>query len=129
MNCLNFVYRPEGFASRTEMDALYNWHVRRFYDSRRYRRRFARRLWAHRASLWHILRHLPQVIRAGRYFSGGRSTLAELGRNFQAHPRQPRGLAPFLSPELRVDAIAALSPQPIRRRIAMPSKAIILTES
>jgi radical SAM superfamily enzyme YgiQ (UPF0313 family) len=57
MNCLNFVFRPAGFASREEMEALYNWHVRRFYDSPGFRRRFARRIWEHRWSLWHMARN------------------------------------------------------------------------
>lgn len=33
MNCLNFVFRPAGFASHEDMDALYNRQVRRFYGS------------------------------------------------------------------------------------------------
>ncbi|PTY00693.1 radical SAM protein [Opitutus sp. ER46] len=72
MNCLNFVFRPHGFQSREEMDALYNWHVRRFYNSRGYHRRFARRLWQHRWSLWHVLKHLPKIALALRYFGGHR---------------------------------------------------------
>ena len=66
MNCLNFVYLPKGFGSREEMDALYNWHVRRFYESKGYRRRFAGRLWEHRWSLWHVVKHLPQIVQAAR---------------------------------------------------------------
>lgn len=66
MNCLNFVFLPDGFSSRDEMDALYNWHVKRFYDSKAYRRRFAGRLWQHRWSLWHVLKHLPETIAAAR---------------------------------------------------------------
>ncbi len=94
MNCLNFVFRPHGFASRAEMDALYNAQVRRFYDSQGYRRRFARRLWQHRWSLWHVLKHLPETIRAGRYFSSSQAELARLEQAAAPHPRQPRGLQP-----------------------------------
>ena len=92
MNCLNFVFRPEGFGSREEMDALYNWHVRRFYDSRNYRRRFARRIWEHRWSLWHIARHSARTLQAARYFSANRERLEAAHRSFPLHPRQPCNL-------------------------------------
>ena len=94
MNCLNFVFRPTGFASRSEMDVLYNRSVRRFYDSRRYRRRFARQIWEHRWSLWHMLRHSPRVLEAARYFSSSRARLEAAHRSFPLHPRQPRNLRP-----------------------------------
>jgi magnesium-protoporphyrin IX monomethyl ester (oxidative) cyclase len=125
MNCLNFVFKPEGFESREQMDELYNRHVRGFYDSKGYRRRFAKRLWQHRWSLWHVLRHLPQIIQAARYFSANRAELERLGRAFAAHPRQPRGLRPFLSPELQADAIAALSPIRVSRRVKPMPEGII----
>lgn len=120
MNCLNFVFQPHGFSSREEMDALYNAHVRRYYDSKGYRRRFARRLWQHRWSLWHLLKHLPETIGAARYFSANKEQLERAKREFHRHPRQPTGLQPFLSPELKADAIAAMSPIRISRR---PAKA------
>jgi magnesium-protoporphyrin IX monomethyl ester (oxidative) cyclase len=94
MNCLNFVFQPRGFGSREEMDALYNWHVRRFYDSRNFRQRFARRLWAHRWSLWHVIKHTPRIIQAARYFSANREQLLAARRDFPRHPRQPVGLRP-----------------------------------
>ena len=117
MNCLNFVYKPEGFASRAEMDALYNTHVRRFYDSKGYRRRFARRLWQHRWSLWHVLKNIPKTIQAARYFSSSKADLALMSHECAPHPRQPRGLTPDLSPELEVDGIAALSSIKVSRRV------------
>jgi magnesium-protoporphyrin IX monomethyl ester (oxidative) cyclase len=116
MNCLNFVFLPKGFSSREEMDALYNWHVRRFYDSKAYRRRFGRRLWQHRWSLWHLVRNLPRVIQAARYFSANKAQLDAQKREFALHPDQPIRLQPFLSPELRADAIAAMSPIKLSRR-------------
>jgi anaerobic magnesium-protoporphyrin IX monomethyl ester cyclase len=122
MNCLNFVYKPQGFESREQMDALYNWHVRRYYDSKGYRRRFARRLWQHRWSLWHMVKNLPAIIQAARYFSANREELERLGRAFPIHPRQPRGLEPLLSPELQADAIAAMSPIKVSRRIRGEAK-------
>lgn len=102
MNCLNFVYLPEGFSSREEMDALYNWHVRRFYDSKGYRRRFARRIWEHRWSLWHLARNLPRVIQAMRYFSANQKELEAIRKSFPLHPLQPQNLEPLLGPELRI---------------------------
>jgi hypothetical protein len=84
------------------MDALYNWHVKRFYDSKGYRRRFAKRLWAHRCSLWHVLKHLPETIAAARYFSSNKEQLEKAKREFKLHPRQPVGLKPFLSPDLQI---------------------------
>ena len=121
MNCLNFVFLPHGFKSREEMDALYNWHVRRFYDSKGYRRRFAQRLWAHRWSLWHVVRHLPETLAAARYFSANKEQLERAWREFKLHPRQPVGLKPFLSPELQVDNIVAMSPFRVSRRDVMKS--------
>ena len=121
MNCLNFVFKPQGFASRDEMDALYNWHIQRFYGSRAYRRRFSKNMWAHRWSLWHLIRHLPQVIQARRYFQANKVELEAERRNFAPHPRQPHGLSPFLSPELRADAIASMSPVKVSRRVVSPA--------
>lgn len=119
MNCLNFVFKPKGFASREEMDALYNWHVKRFYDSKGYRRRFAKRLWQHRWSLWHVLRHLQQTIAAARYFSANKQQLEKAKREFALHPRQPLGLRPQLSTDLQVDNIVSMSPLRLTRRQAM----------
>lgn len=119
MNCLNFVFLPNGFSSRDEMDALYNWHVKRFYDSKGYRRRFARRLWQHRWSLWHVLKHLPETIAAARYFSANKAQIEQARREFALHPRQPLGLKPMLSTDLQVDNIVAMSPVKLSRREAM----------
>jgi len=92
LNCLNFAFRPEGFASREEMDLLYNWHVRRFYESKNYRRRFARRLWSHRWSLWHVARNAAKTLQATRYFSTNRAELEASRCDFPLHPRQPCNL-------------------------------------
>lgn len=118
MNCLNFVFLPQGFSSREEMDALYNWHVQRFYDSKAYRRRFARRLWQHRWSLWHVLKHLPETLAAARYFSANKAQIEQARREFPPHPRQPRGLRPQLSTELQVDKLLSVSSLRLSRRQA-----------
>jgi anaerobic magnesium-protoporphyrin IX monomethyl ester cyclase len=68
MNCLNFVFVPRGIASRERLDQLYNEQVKCFYTSPSWRRRFHRRLWEHRHSLWHMARHLPDFLSARRQF-------------------------------------------------------------
>jgi anaerobic magnesium-protoporphyrin IX monomethyl ester cyclase len=99
MNCLNFAYLPRGFASREEMDALYNEQVLRFYRSKPYRRRFVRRLWQHRWSLWHLVRNAPRVMQAKRYFSATREHFEHRREAFPLHPRQPQRLTPLLGHE------------------------------
>lgn len=117
MNCLNFVFKPHAFSTREEMDDLYNWHIRRFYRSKPFQRRFARRLWQHRWSLWHLLRHLPRAIGARRYFDKHHVEQGASQLEFQRHPRQPVGLAPVLSPEIQEDNTAAMSPVRVMRRV------------
>ena len=80
-----------------------------------------KRLWAHRWSLWHVLKHLPETIAAARYFSANKEQLERAKREFRLHPRQPVGLKPFLSPELQVDNIVAMSPVRLSRREVMKS--------
>ena len=119
MNCLNFVLRPTGFETRAEMDAMYNWHVRRFYDSRGYRRRFVGRLWQHRWSLWHLARNLPRVVQAARYFS----TAPRGAMPHERHPRQPVGLQPKLGPELTAGSVVEVTPARRARGIGRLSAA------
>jgi magnesium-protoporphyrin IX monomethyl ester (oxidative) cyclase len=68
MNCLNFVFVPHAIASREALDELYNQHVKRFYSSPDWRRKFRRRMWGHRWSLWHVMAHLPGFLAAKRNF-------------------------------------------------------------
>ena len=68
MNCLNFVFVPKTIASRERLDELYNRHVKRFYSDPAWRRKFAGRLWQHRWSLIHLIRHLPSFIKAKNAF-------------------------------------------------------------
>jgi radical SAM superfamily enzyme YgiQ (UPF0313 family) len=72
MNCLNFVFVPRGIASKERLDLLYNEHVKRFYSDSEWRRRFRRRLWQHRRSLMHLIRHLPSFWSAKRRFELGK---------------------------------------------------------
>lgn len=109
MNCLNFVFLPKGFSSREEMDALYNWHIHRFYDSKPYRRRFGRRIWEHRWSIWHLIKNVPRVIQATRYFGANQQQLEAIRKDFPLHPSQPRNLKPMLGPELFIESKAAKS--------------------
>ena len=59
---------PRGIASRERLDRLYNEQVKRFYTSPAWRKRFNRRLWEHRHSLWHMAKHLPAFLAARRQF-------------------------------------------------------------
>ena len=68
MNCLNFVFTPKGVDSRDTLEQLYNWHVKRFYTDPGWRRKFRDRLWQHRHSLWHLIRHMPTFLAARRHF-------------------------------------------------------------
>jgi len=68
MNCLNFVYIPEGIESREALDQLYNLHVKRFYSDPLWRRKFRDRIWEHRHSILYALRHLPALMAARRSF-------------------------------------------------------------
>lgn len=108
MNCINFVFLPKGFESRDEMDALYNWHLMRFYNSKNYRRNFVKRLWSHRWSLWHLIKNLRRAMQADRYFRAHQKQPGALRQNFPLHPRQPRNLTPQLGEELHADKQAAV---------------------
>jgi magnesium-protoporphyrin IX monomethyl ester (oxidative) cyclase len=71
MNCLNFVFVPQGIDSRETLDRLYNTHVKRFYCDPAWRRTFMKRLWQHRRSLWYLFVHLPDFLSAMRTFEPG----------------------------------------------------------
>jgi anaerobic magnesium-protoporphyrin IX monomethyl ester cyclase len=68
MNCLNFVFVPNGISSRERLDQLYNEHVKRFYTDPGWRKKLNKRLWQHRSTLLHMLRHLPSFLAAKRHF-------------------------------------------------------------
>lgn len=68
MNCLNFVFVPKTIDSKASLDRLYNMHVKRFYSDPGWRRRFRRRIWQHRRSLWYMVKHLPDFLYAMRTF-------------------------------------------------------------
>jgi magnesium-protoporphyrin IX monomethyl ester (oxidative) cyclase len=68
MNCLNFVFVPKGIDSKETLDQLYNKHVKQFYSNPKWRRKFRRRLWEHRKSIWYMLKHLPTFLTAIRTF-------------------------------------------------------------
>ena len=68
MNCLNFVFVPSGIDSTETLDRLYNQHVKRFYTDPGWRRKFRRRIWQHRRSIWHMLKHMPTFLAAKKNF-------------------------------------------------------------
>jgi anaerobic magnesium-protoporphyrin IX monomethyl ester cyclase len=73
MNCLNFVFVPKTIDSKATLDRLYNQHVKRFYSDPAWRRRFTKRIWQHRRSMWHMVRHLPDFLYAMRTFEPERN--------------------------------------------------------
>ena len=72
MNCLNFVFVPNSIGSKEVLEELYNRHVKQFYTDPAWHRRFRRRLWEHRRSLYYFLRHLPSFLAAKRNFEPGK---------------------------------------------------------
>jgi len=68
MNCINFVFLPKGIESMEKLEQMYNRHVKRFYTSRQWRRKFMKRLWQHRNSLFYLAAHLPSFLAAKRNF-------------------------------------------------------------
>ena len=72
MNCLNFVFVPEGIESKERLERLYNEHVKRFYTDPAWLRKTGRRAWQHRRTLLHMLLNLPAFLAAGRHFRPSR---------------------------------------------------------
>ena len=72
MNCLNFVFVPEGISSKDRLDHLYNQHVKRFYSDPEWRKKFRGRIWQHRKSLMYLLKHLPAFLSARNSFDPGK---------------------------------------------------------
>ncbi len=68
MNCLNFVFLPAGIESNERLEELYNRFVKRFYSDPDWRRKFRKRIWQHKKSLAHLIRHLPTFLAAKRNF-------------------------------------------------------------
>jgi anaerobic magnesium-protoporphyrin IX monomethyl ester cyclase len=73
MNCLNFVFVPKGIDSKETLDQLYKEHVKRFYSGPQWRNKFRGRLWEHRGSIWHFIKHIPTFLEARRTFEPNRS--------------------------------------------------------
>jgi magnesium-protoporphyrin IX monomethyl ester (oxidative) cyclase len=90
MNCLNFVYIPKAFSSREQMEDLYNWHVQRFYRGKQYQTRFRKRIWEHRWTLWHIVKHLPTLLKAKAHFTHEGVSVGTQLEKMPLHPAQPR---------------------------------------
>ena len=68
MNCLNFVFVPKSIDSKEALDQLYNEYVKRFYTHPAWRKKFRKRIWQHRKSLMHMIKHLPTFLAAKRTF-------------------------------------------------------------
>ena len=93
LNCLHFTYVPKAFHSRQEMDYLYNQCIDRFYRGAHFQQLFVQRLWQHRWSLWHVLRHVIPFIGAWKQFKP-RMRQQESSDDWPLiHPCQPRDLS------------------------------------
>ncbi|MEZ4524891.1 MAG: radical SAM protein [Desulfobacterales bacterium] len=77
MNCLNFVFVPKSIDSKETLDQLYNEHVKRFYSDKTWRRKFAKRLWEHRRSIFYMLRHMPDFWAAKQSFEPKKQSVTE----------------------------------------------------
>ncbi|MHB8875088.1 MAG: B12-binding domain-containing radical SAM protein [Myxococcaceae bacterium] len=103
MNCLNFVYVPKAFSSKEQMDYLYNQHLQTYYQSKKYRRRFGKRVWEHRWSLWHMFKNLFGFLGAKKYFTPDQKQLTATNEWPPLHPAQPKSLD-FALPETVAEA-------------------------
>ncbi len=75
MNCLNFVFVPKTIDSKKTLDELYNRHVKRFYSNPEWRKKFRKRIWEHKRSIFYFLRHLPTFLTAKRTFEPEKKSL------------------------------------------------------
>jgi hypothetical protein len=69
LNCMNFVFRPHGFASLAELDKTYNDIVRSFYSSKPWVKRFVFELFRYPHNLAFVGRNLFNILKAGKNFS------------------------------------------------------------
>lgn len=69
LNCMNFVFRPHGFASLAELDKTYNDIVRSFYSSKPWVKRFVYELFRYPHNLAFVGRNLLNILKAGKSFS------------------------------------------------------------
>lgn len=74
MNCLNFVFVPNGIESKQRLEQLYNQHVKRFYTDPAWQNKVAKRFWQHRRTFWQLLSHLPDYLASRRHFDPNRLT-------------------------------------------------------
>jgi hypothetical protein len=93
LNCLHFTYVPRAFRSRRQMDFLYNQCISRFFRGKRFQKLFIQRLWQHRWSFWHVLRHLIPFVRAWMQFKPNEEGLKDPDDWPPLHQRQPRNLS------------------------------------
>lgn len=68
MNCLNFVFVPNGIASRERLDELYRKSVKRFYTSKNWLSKFGPLLLKSPHSTCRMIRNLPTFLRMKNEF-------------------------------------------------------------
>lgn len=94
MNCLNFIYQPHGFDSVGQMETQYNQVVTSFYRGKPYHRRFKKNLWAHRWTIWHMIKNAWGFFQAYRHFKPDSADLKDYGSWPALHPCQPPAALP-----------------------------------
>ena len=118
MNFLNF-FLPHGFKSREDGRAVQL--ASGVSTTAGLPPPLRQRLWAHRWSLWRNRQTSAETIAAARYFSANKGTTGAGLAGIQTASASAGGLIPFLSPELQVDNIVAMSPFRLSRRDVMKS--------
>lgn len=68
MNCMNFVFVPQGIASRERLEELYREAIRRFYTGGNWLRKFPRLMLQSPDSVRRLLRNLPAFMKIRKEF-------------------------------------------------------------
>jgi radical SAM superfamily enzyme YgiQ (UPF0313 family) len=68
MNCMNFVFVPQGIASKERLDDLYNQFIQRFYTGKNWTRKFVPLAFQSPDSMRRLLTNLPAFLRIKKDF-------------------------------------------------------------
>ena len=69
MNCMNFVFVPNGIASRERLDEIYREFIRNFYTGSNWVRKFPGLMWRSPDSVKRLLRNLPAFLKIRKEFA------------------------------------------------------------
>jgi len=68
MNCLNFVFVPNGMESKEKMDKLYNQSIKRFYTGKNWIRKFGPLMFKCPDSTFRLIKNLPTFLNIRKQF-------------------------------------------------------------